>query len=113
MAPRVETVTLTEIAAELEVTTRTVTNYVQAGMPHRRTENGDPQFIPRECQRWLRETEIASAVERERSRLTGARLDKDEELAGKYRIERLMKQHEYEVELSKWTATDETQAIMD
>lgn len=96
MAPKIPTLSLTEIAAELEVTTRTVQNYVRDGMPHRREQRtGDPKFVARECQRWRREKEIAAAVEKERDRLENAGgLDKDAEQAEKTRVERQIKELE-------------------
>jgi hypothetical protein len=97
MATKIPTVSLTAIAAELGVTTRTIRNYVRDGMPHRRNGAGDPSFVARECQRWYREREVASAIEKERARLDGQNLDKDKEQAEKLRVERQIK----ELELAK------------
>jgi phage terminase Nu1 subunit (DNA packaging protein) len=109
MAPKIPTLSLQEMADEMGVTTRTIQNYVRDGMPHR-GKSGAPRFVNRECQKWLRETEVESAVARERDR---AGLDKEKELAGKYRVERLLKEHEYDVERARFTPKDETQAVID
>ena len=90
MAPKVATLSLVEMAAELGVTTRTVQNYVRAGMPHR----SGPRFVNRECQKWVREAEIVAAVDRERTKLTGGKLDKDQEMAAKIAVERELKELE-------------------
>lgn len=95
MAPRVPTVSLTDIAAEMEVTTRTIQNYVRDGMPHRREKDG-PRFVARECQRWRREREIEQAVQKERDRQTADGLDKDKEQAEKTRVERLIREIDLE-----------------
>lgn len=96
MAVKTATLSLTDIAAEMEVTTRTIQNYVRDGMPHRREKaSGDPRFVARECQRWRREREIEAAVEKERARLSSTeKLDKDKEMAEKVKVERQIKEIE-------------------
>src|SRR5687768_6579228 len=96
MPTKVVTVSLTEMAEEMSVTTRTIRNWVADGMPCRREKaSGDPRFVARECQRWRREREIEAAVEKERARLTGGeKLDKDKEMAEKVKVERQIKEIE-------------------
>jgi phage terminase Nu1 subunit (DNA packaging protein) len=54
MAPKVETVSLTEIAAVFDVDPDTIGNWRDAGMPNRVT-NGRPRFKLTECVLWRRE----------------------------------------------------------
>ena len=93
MAPKVRTLSLTEIADEFGVTTRTIQNWREAKMPSR-TIDGAPRFVLKECIRWVRENDVEEAVGRVREKLTGGKLDKDQEMAAKIAVERELKELE-------------------
>lgn len=47
-----DSVTKRDVAAALGVSVRTVTRYMDAGLPYRRLRNGRPRFVLSECLEW-------------------------------------------------------------
>jgi DNA-binding transcriptional MerR regulator len=110
MAPKVKTLSLAEIAEEFGVTTRTIQNWREAGMPTR-VISGAPRFVLKECIRWRREIDVAEAKEAATPGL--GELDDAEERVGLTRARRLMSEHELEILKDLHTPKAETQALMD
>jgi phage terminase Nu1 subunit (DNA packaging protein) len=84
MAPKIETLALTEIAAAFRKTTRTIQTWRREGMPTRNI-NGEPRFVLSDCIQWREERVASEAAERARGPATS--LDKDAEMARKLSVE--------------------------
>lgn len=87
MAPKVHTVSLTEIAEYFDVTTRSIQSWREHGFPTRMI-SGAPRFVVKDCIRWRRE------ADKEEAAPVAKNLDKEDELAGKIKAERELKELE-------------------
>lgn len=84
------------------------------GMPHRKNTQGQYRVVPSIANTWLLKREAHEATQKERERHQQEEgLDKEQELAGKYRVDRLRSEWDFQVEQGKYTPTAETQAIID
>jgi hypothetical protein len=93
MAPKIETLSLTDIAAAFRKTTRTIQTWRREGMPTRNI-NGEPRFVLSDCIQWREERVASEAAERARGPATS--LDKDEQMARKLSVEADLKTMERE-----------------
>lgn len=84
-----KTVHLQEFADDHGVTVRTVTNWIAEGMPHRNVR-GERRVVRAEGNAWRLDRERRRAIDK----AAGGRWDKDEEMAKRIRVDRLIREME-------------------